>query len=354
MCEEDDPDFMFLAQFVRASVLPMALRAVIEIGILEIIAKAGPEAHLSPAQIASQLPTQNPKAPDVIDRILRLMSSYSIITCSQTTHDNGHVERHYGLTNASRLLVQTENSVSLAPLFLVIQDKVFMESWYHVKDALLEGGVAFNRAHGMNLFEYQAKDPRLYNVFNSAMTNHSTIAMKRLLENYKGFEEVKEVVDVGGAIGTSLNMIISHYPHIKGINYDLPHVIARAPSFSGVEHVGGNMFESIPKGQTIFMKWILHDWSDEDCSKLLKNCYEALPRSGKIIAVESILPAFPDTSLAAKSVFPTDILMLVINEGGRERTEKDFEALGKGAGFASFKAVCRAFNCWVMEFQKND
>nr|DAD39182.1 TPA_asm: hypothetical protein HUJ06_013505 [Nelumbo nucifera] len=58
---------------------------------------------------------------------------------------------------------------------------------------------------------------------------------------------------------------------------------------SGVEHLGGDMFEYVPKADAIFMKCILHDWNDKDCLKLLKNCWKALPNLGMVIAVESIL-----------------------------------------------------------------
>ncbi|TYH41042.1 hypothetical protein ES332_D12G289000v1 [Gossypium tomentosum] len=54
--------------------------------------------------------------------------------------------------------------------------------------------------------------------------------------------------------GATLSMIVSKYPTIKGINFDLPHVIENAPTCPGVEHVGGDMFASVPKGDAIFMK----------------------------------------------------------------------------------------------------
>ncbi|KDO43799.1 hypothetical protein CISIN_1g043449mg, partial [Citrus sinensis] len=102
---------------------------------------------------------------------------------------------------------------------------------YHLKDAVLEGGIPFNMAYGMNTYEYHGKDPRYNKIFNNGMFSHSTITMKKFLENYKGFEGLKSVVDVGGGIGASLNMIISKYPSIKGINFDLPHVIQDAPAY---------------------------------------------------------------------------------------------------------------------------
>lgn len=112
----------------------------------------------------------------------------------------------------------------------------------HLKDAILEGEIPFNKAHGMHAFEYHGKDSRFNMVFNKAMQNISSIEMKRILESYTGFQGVKEVIDVGGGLGVSLASIISKYPNIKGINFDLPHVIKDAPNHAG------NLFPLITKG----------------------------------------------------------------------------------------------------------
>eukprot|EP00268_Persea_americana_P061052 TRINITY_DN7669_c0_g1_i1.p1 TRINITY_DN7669_c0_g1~~TRINITY_DN7669_c0_g1_i1.p1 ORF type:complete len:273 (+),score=42.03 TRINITY_DN7669_c0_g1_i1:3-821(+) len=271
----------------------------------------------------------------MLDRMLRLLSCYSILTCSLVTREDGRVERLYGLAPVCKFLTKNGDGVSFAPFLVMNHDKVFMETWYNLKDAVVDGGVPFDKAYGMNAFEYPATDPRFNNVFNKGMLNHTTIVMKKILETYKGFEGLKEVVDVGGGVGATLNLIISKYPQIKG-----------------VEHVGGNMFDSVPSGEAIFMKWILHDWSDEHCLKLLKNCYKALPESGKVIIVESILPLAPETNLTAKFIFQQDMVMLAHNPGGKERTKKQLEELAKVAGFASFDVVCCAYDSWVMECSK--
>ncbi|EYU24255.1 hypothetical protein MIMGU_mgv1a022164mg, partial [Erythranthe guttata] len=70
-------------------------------------------------------------------------------------------------------------------------------------------------------------------VFDQAMSSYSIIVMTKRLEIYDGFEGIKSVVDVGGGTGAILNMIISKYPSIKAINFDLPHVIQHAPSYPG-------------------------------------------------------------------------------------------------------------------------
>uniref|UniRef100_A0A224X486 caffeate O-methyltransferase n=1 Tax=Hypericum androsaemum TaxID=140968 RepID=A0A224X486_HYPAN len=348
-----DEDANLLAmQLASASVPAMVLKAAIELDLLEIIAKAGPGAFVSPSEIASQLPTKNPDAAVLLDRILRLLASYSIVTCSVRSSPDGKVERLYALGPVCKYLTKNEDGVSLAAFALLIQDKVLVDTWYQLKDVVLEGGIPFNKAHGMSSFEYHTKDLRYNKVFNNAMNAHSTVIMKKLLETYDGFTGIKSVVDVGGGIGASLNMIISKYPSIKGINFDLPHVIMDAPSYTGVKHVGGDMFANVPKGDAIFMKWICHDWNDERCLTFLKNCYDALPVDGKMIVVECILPKVPENSLANKQVFHLDLLMMAINPGSKERTEKEFEALAMGAGFQDFQVICCVSGFHVMEFLK--
>ncbi|CAA7048916.1 unnamed protein product [Microthlaspi erraticum] len=351
----DEEANLFAMQLAGATVLPMVLTSALELDLLEIISKnvALSGGQLSATEIASHLPTKNPAAPVMVDRILRLLAAYSILTCSVRKLPDGSVERLYGLGPVCKYLTRNEDGVSLAALCHLNRDRVFMESWYHLKDAVLEGGIPFNKAFGMDAFEYQGADPRFNKVFNNGMSNHTTIVMTKILETYKGFEGLNSLVDVGGGIGVTLRMIVSKHPHIKGILYDLSHVIEEAVSYPGIEHVGGDMFVNVPKADAIFMKWICHDWSDQHCLKFLTNCYEALPDNGKVIVAESILPVVPDSSLLTKEVVHMDCLMLAHNPGGKERTEKEFEALAKDSGFQGFQVVCRAYGTHIMEFLKN-
>lgn len=89
--------------------------------------------------------------------------------------------------------------------------------------------------------------------------------------------------------GALIAQIVKAYPHIHGINFDLPHVMATAPSISDVQHVGGDMFHSTPSGDVIFMKQILRDWDEERCAKILENCHRALPENGRLVVVEIVV-----------------------------------------------------------------
>ena len=44
----------------------------------------------------------------------------------------------------------------------------------------------------------------------------------------------------------------------------------------------GNMFDDVPKADTYIMKMILHDWSDDECVKILSNIYQRSPNEGTV------------------------------------------------------------------------
>ncbi|KAK9205085.1 hypothetical protein WN943_015351 [Citrus x changshan-huyou] len=231
----------------------------------------------------------------MLDRILGLLASYGIVECSLDDVDGSH--RLYGLNDVSKYFVPNQDGVSLGPVLALIQDEAFLDSWFN-------------------------------EVFSTAMFNHTTLVLQKILEAYKGFEHIKQLVDVGGSLGNTLKVLPS------------------------VKHVGGDMFQSVPNGDAILIKWILHDWSDEHCLKLLKNCYKSIPEGGKVIVVESVLPELPETSTHSKINSLADVLVMTQYPGGKERTKHEFTTLATEAGFSGIRFVCFFYNLWVMEFYK--
>ena len=82
---------------------------------------------------------------------------------------------------------------------------------------------------------------------------------------------------------------------------------------------------------------ILHDYSDEQCLKLLKNYYDAIPDNGKVIVVEAVLPIMPNNSSTVKTTCQGDILMMTQNPGGRERSEQEIMDLAIRSGFSGLE-----------------
>ncbi|XP_052292030.1 anthranilate N-methyltransferase-like [Citrus sinensis] len=165
-----------------------------------------------------------------LDRVLRLLVSYNALHCSFVDG-----QRLYSLAPVSAYFVRNnQNGASLSPYMALCLDKVCLDGWFGLKKQILEGGIAFNKAHGMQIYDYLGVDSRFNDVFNNGMLSHTSIVMEKVLESYKGFEHVKKLVDVGGGLGTVLLVQLPHgrertkqeYTELavkagfKGVNYD--------------------------------------------------------------------------------------------------------------------------------------
>jgi len=104
---------------------------------------------------------------------------------------------------------------------------------------------------------------------------------------------------------------------------------------------------------TSSLQYILHDWDDESCVKILKKCYEALPSDGKVIALDAMLPEIINFEGADPIALQSDIMMMAFNDSGaRERTESDYRKLGLAAGFRKVEVACKVDMIAVTEFHK--
>uniref|UniRef100_A0A0E0RFG7 O-methyltransferase domain-containing protein n=1 Tax=Oryza rufipogon TaxID=4529 RepID=A0A0E0RFG7_ORYRU len=322
--DDDDQACMYALELLGGSVVSMTLKAAIELGLVdELLAAAA--AGVTAEELAARLRLPAAAAAAAVDRMLRLLASYGVVRCAT------EAPVCKWLAGGS-----SGGEESMAPLGLLNLDKVFMENWYYLA---------------------QDANERSNTLFNQAMASHSVVITSKLLQFFRGFDDgagVDVLVDVGGGTGATLRMITARHPHLRGVNYDLPHVIAQAPSaVEGVEHVGGSMFDHVPSGSAILLKWILHLWGDEDCAKILKNCYKALPAKGKVILVEYVLPASPEATLAAQEAFRLDVMMLNRLAGGKERTQQEFTDLAVDAGFSGDCKPTYIFtNVWALEFTK--
>jgi flavonol 3-O-methyltransferase/caffeic acid 3-O-methyltransferase len=117
-------------QLAAACVLPMTLKSAIELGLLETLVAAGGKA-LSPSELATRLPsaTSNPEAPAMVDRMLRLLASFNVVSCEVEEDTDGRLARRYGPAPVCKWLTPNEDGVSMAALVLMRNDKVPMESW---------------------------------------------------------------------------------------------------------------------------------------------------------------------------------------------------------------------------------
>ncbi|XVE96562.1 hypothetical protein REPUB_Repub02eG0233300 [Reevesia pubescens] len=334
--------------------VPMSLNAVVRLNVPDAIWQGGANTPLTADQILSRLLPSGGGDPENLQRILRMLTSYGVFTEHLGSNSPDRV-RKYSLTDIGKTLVTDAEGLSYAPYVLQHHQDALMRAWPLVHEAVLDPtSEPFAKANGEPAYSYYGKKPEMNELMQKAMSGLSVPFMRAILNSYDGFKGVKRLVDVGGSAGDCLRMILQKHPHVnEGINFDLPEVIAKAPEIPGVSHVGGNMFESIPAADAIFMKWILTTWTDDECTQIMKNCYKALPVGGKLIACEPVLPKQSDDSHRTRALLEGDIFVMTIYRAkGKHRTEEEFKQLGLSAGFPHFRAFYFDYFYTLLEFQK--
>jgi len=138
-------------------------------------------------------------------------------------------------------------------------------------------------------------------------------------------------------------------------------VVEKAPEFlssqgiasDAVEVVGGDVFGELPKGASaIVMKHFLSLWDKENALKVLSRCKEALPKDGKILLLQTMVPGLGDPVECPDGTIPAlfAVQLMVANPGGYWRTEQEFKELFKASGFQLEKVVHTKTNLSAMEF----
>jgi O-methyltransferase domain len=197
------------------------------------------------------------------------------------------------------------------------------------------GEIAFNHLFGMDVWQYRAQHPEDGRIFDEAMASFSSVVNAAIVAGYD-FSSLGTIVDGGGGDGSLIASILKANPGMKGVLFDLPHVVAGARRRIEAEGlaercgvVAGDAFTSVLSGSDAYLlKWIIHDWDDERSVAILKNCYRAMAAHGKVLLIEAVIPRGNAPSFHKFM----DLNMLVMT-GGRERSEAEYRVLLEATGF---------------------
>ncbi|XP_023766446.1 acetylserotonin O-methyltransferase [Lactuca sativa] len=307
---------------------PMAVvKCAIELRIPDILQKH--DTPMTLAELASELRCSS----SFLYRIMRFLIQYKIFQEKPISDTS----LGYALTPLSRLLTR-HGKQSMADFVLLESSPVMLAPWHKLSAMVLGSqNTPFEAAHGVDLWKFAAANPSHSKLINDAMACDARNAVRAVIEGCpEVFEGLKTVVDVGGGDGTALGLIVEGCPWIKGINFDLPHVVSVAPAWKGVEHVGGSMFDHIPKADAAYLMKVLHDWGDEECIEILRKCREAIPQdTGKVIIVESIV-GLEENHDFEDVVLMLDMVMMAHTSTGKERTLEEWSYMFDEAGFTRY------------------
>lgn len=273
------------------------------------------------AQLANGTQTD----PRSLYRLLRALSSVGIF--SEVS------EQTFALTPLGATL-QSNCPGSMRDAVMAQMGEDHSLGWRNGLHSLKTGEIAFDHVTGMNIWEYYALHPEDGQIFSQSMSSMGTAIAQAVVQSYD-FSRFSTIVDVGGAQGSLISTIVQANPHLKGILFDLPEIIANVQVDQKIQPVAGNFFESVPAGGDIYtMRWIIHDWDDHKSSLILKNCHQAMSDHGKLLLVESIIPPGNEPS-PAKFI---DLIMLLMT-GGKERTEAEYCTLLRANGFELTRVI---------------
>ena len=319
-------DAQQLMQLGTGYIFTAALYPIAKLNIADLLAHG-------PMTVAELAQTTGTDA-DALYRVLRLLASAGIFAES-----GGRV---FSLTPRSDLL-RSDVSGSLRDMVIWMGNPFHFKVWSELSYSLTTGKPAVEYVFGKPAFQAIYDEPEVAYDFNTAMTCFSRLIAPALLEAYD-FSGIGTLMDVAGGHGAILCEVLSRYPQMKGILFDMPNVIEEATCHicelkmdDRCRTIKGDFFESIPGGaDAYYLQHIIHDWADEPALKILANCRRALEgrQDGRLLIVDAVIPETPEPHFSKL----LDLEMLLM-PGGRERTECEWRELLGQAGFRITRIV---------------
>ena len=312
------------------------LFVVAKLGVADVLAK-GPRTVASLAQQVGAQPAQ-------LGRVLRALASQGVFA--------EDAKGRFRLTALAQTL-RSDRPGSLRNFTRMMVDDYNWQAWRALDRGVVGGELPFDHVHGVPIFEYLAEHPEEEAVFSASMASISGTENEAVARAYP-FGKLRQLVDVGGAHGHLLATILRRHKKLRGVLYDQPQVVAAAaksgflsaPELAGrSETRGGSFFEAVPAGADAYlMKYVLHDWTDEQCLQILGHCRDAMAEGGRVLAVDHVIPKGNGAHWGKL----LDINMLVLT-GGRERTREEFRELFASAGLRLARIVPTACPLSILE-----
>jgi O-methyltransferase domain len=294
------------------------LAAIAELGIADQLAD-GP-------RTATELAVAAQCDADALHRALRAAAVTGIVRLDRT-----------GRFHATRL---TRALTSDAPYYSAdwcayMASPAHHAAWGDLVQTIRSGEPAFRRVNGLSLFDWFDAHPAEGTNFTNGLSGLTLSEAAAIAAAYP-FPAAGRVCDVAGGSGVLLGEVLRRHRGLTGILVEAPSVLTDAATH--LESVGiaervtllqGDLFGVISASADVYLlKWILHDWSDADCVRILRNVAAAMPAGAKLVIIEGL----QDANSAHPRFSPIDLEMLVVTDGGRERPVSQFHDLIVASG----------------------
>nr|CAB3461366.1 unnamed protein product [Digitaria exilis] len=235
----------------------MALKSALDLRIADAIHSNGGTATLP--QIVCRV-TLHPSKIPCLRRLMRVLTATGILSVQPP--DVGSSEPIYGLTPPSQLLV---GSSSQTPFISLMLHGIFVSPFFGLGTWLQDehsDQSLFEMTHGKPVWDLTDHNPTFGALCDEGMVSDSSFIMDIVIKECGDvFQGLSSLIDVAGGLGGAAQSISEAFPHVVCSVLDLPRVVAKAPTSSGVKYIAGDMFESIPPANAIFLKACLTRFS---------------------------------------------------------------------------------------------
>jgi len=332
------PPALRLRQLALVMRVSRTLYAAASLGIADILA-GGP---LSSTEVAARAGTDA----STMRRLLRALVAHGVF--AEESPDLFRL-------NACGELLRSDVPESLRAGVLFTAGDGQWQLWLDFLESVRTGRAASERAFGKDLFQHFAEQAAESELFNRAMTSFSSALSAPVIAAYD-FSRFACIADVGGGNGRFLTDVLVGNPAVRGVLFDLPHVVAgdvlrsQAKLAERCEVVAGDFFVAVPTGASAYLlKQVIHDWDDARALAILKSCRKAMTSTARLLIVERVMPARAEQG--STEAYLLDLELLVLTPGGRERTEDDLRTLLAAAGLHVTRIVPTRSPVSVIEAQ---
>jgi SAM-dependent methyltransferase len=318
--------------------------------MLYVAAKLGIADQLWHSHYTAELAQTLGMNASALQRILHGLASLGV--CVESA------DGQFSLTSVGEYL-RSDHPDSMQPR-LLLNGEVHYALWTEILATVRTGEAANQCLFGMLFDDDLASHSAVGALCDRTMASAIRYRHQPVMDAYD-IGQFRTIVDVGGGNGALMVEILTAYPQPTDIVFDVPRLaedVRQTMEAAGLtarcRFIGGNALEEVPAGGDayIFSNLVLN-WEDEEAIVALQNCRQGIAPQGKLVLVDWIIPAADEPREAFRwwDTVMTDLIMLATcgSRRGRMRTNAEFQALLRAAGFTLTTLVPTQASVWVIE-----
>ena len=298
-------------------VAPTVLRVAVTVGL--------PDALAAGADTRVALAGRTGCDPDAIGVVLEYLQARGLVRSLD--------DERYELTTAGELLREDDPSGLAGFLDQRGANGHMATALPALRHAVETGGSAYEHVHGRTFWQVLDADRLLGSRFDRQLAGWAD-QWAPAVAALDVWPPHGRVLDVGGGQGVLAAALAASHPMLEITLLELGGAAERARQAlaagdlaAPVDVVTGSFFDPLPRADRIVLAQVLHDWRDDDATRILHRCADALAPDGRLLIAERL----PAGGAGAGDHAAMSVLMLALF-GAKERTRSDYDALLAGAG----------------------